>query len=201
MIRYYADRLITEKTDISTVLPHSLLTSRNTTRGIIMKHIKLTQGKVALVDDEDFERINQFKWCADFINKKYWYAVRTIRKGKRKMNKQNLIIMHREILKLQKGDGKEIDHINHNGLDNRRCNLRVCSHAENQHNRKSNKGSIYKGVRWYKLSQKWIARIGFNNKKKHIGCFNTSKQAAKAYDNAAKKYFGKYAYLNFPEKE
>jgi hypothetical protein len=101
-------------------------------------------------------------------------------------------------------DGKVVDHINHNGLDNRRANLRVVSQISNTWNSRQGRrfgSSQYKGVSWAKRRSKWVATISTNGKKRFLGHFDDEIQAAKAYDKAAKKYRGHYAYLNFPQKK
>ena len=92
----------------------------------------------------------------------------------------------------------QIDHINGNGLDNRKCNLRFANANQNQHNRKTNKNnkSGYKGVCWHKRHNKWISRISINNKLIHLGLFNDKLDAANTYNNAAIKYYGEFANLN-----
>lgn len=154
-----------------------------------MKKIKLTQGKYALVDEADFECLNQFKWHYNF----YGYAVcNSVRIG-------NYTYMHRLLLGLQKGDKKEGDHINHNKLDNRRCNLRICTKQQNLWNMESKTGvSKYKGVHLNKRSNKWYAQLQTQNGR-YIGSFNLEIEAAKAYDKKAKEIFGEFAKLNFPE--
>lgn len=149
-----------------------------------MKQIKLTQGQVALVDDADFERLKKYKWYA--VKDGNTYYAKTCNNGKH-------IKMHRFILNpLPKF---ECDHINHNGLDNRRCNLRICTTALNQANqRRRNIGSSkYRGVR--RRGCKWVAAIGLE--RTHLGRFNTEIEAAKAYDIAAKKRYGCFAQSNF----
>lgn len=155
------------------------------------KQIKLTQNKVALVDDEDYEWLNQFKWYAC----KYGVQYYALRKYPRK---QKILYMHREILKLTPNDGKLSDHINHNGLDNRRNNLRIVTRIENQWNRRSFKGeSKYRGVSKYKRSNKWRARLTRLDKEYYLGYFDNEIYAAKAYDRKAKEIFGEFAVLNF----
>lgn len=158
-----------------------------------MKEIELTQGKVALVNDEDFKRVNQFKWCANYIGE-YWYAVRNIRKPNGKYITQ---LMHRVIMACPKG--LETDHRNHNGVDNRKCNLRICTHGENQRNRQPLQKctSKYKGVYWHKASKKWCGRIKINKKSIHLGLYTNEITAALAYNVKAKELFGEFAYLNF----
>ncbi len=177
-----------------------------------MKKILLTQEKFALVDDEDFESIFQHKYCANKIGNTY-YAIRriTIKSQNQKENtkrKMKMILMHRIILeyklKRKLKHWENTDHINGNGLDNRRCNLRLCDQSKNGGNRKKqNKktSSIYKGVSWSKRCKKWRTQIKVNKKPRHIGYFESETKAGKAYDEAAIKYFGEFARLNFNEKE
>lgn len=153
-----------------------------------MKEIQLTQGKVALVDDGDFELLNKYKWSAH-KGRGAWYATRGV--GPIKMHRQ---ITHAPI-------GAVVDHINGNGLDNRRINLRVCSHSENMRNSalRSDNTTGYKGVR-KRTDRKWYsAEIRVNGLSVNLGRFETAEGAARAYDEAAKKYFGDFARLNFQE--
>jgi hypothetical protein len=161
-----------------------------------MKQIPLTQGKFALVDDEDFEFLNQFKWHA-YKSRNTYYAGRKLRLG---VNKRQIIIMHRQILGLEDPSIKG-DHIDHNGLNNQRCNLRMATNAENCKNQKPKNGysSKYKGVCWHKRDNKWNATIFAEGKKKHLGYFIDEIEAAKAYDSAAKIYFKEFACLNFKD--
>jgi len=161
-----------------------------------MKQIPLTQGKFALVDDEDFEYLNQFKWCA-LKRPHTFYAVRNLPNGK---GKQKLIGMHRVILKVTDGE-IECDHIDWNGLNNQKSNLRLCTSAQNEKNKKPIEGraSKYKGVCWHKGAKKWYSQIIIKNKKTYLGCFIDEIEAAKAYDEMAKLHFGEFAYLNFKE--
>lgn len=153
-----------------------------------MKKIQISQGRFIIVDDEDYEYLMQWKW--HYHNG--GYAARCIRnKGNKKT-----ILMHREILGLKKGEIG--DHINHNGLDNRRENLRKCTYSQNNMNRSKNKLSngIYKGITLHKPSKLWTAKIKHNSKTKSLGYFKTQKDAAKAYNKAAKNMFGAFAVLN-----
>lgn len=149
-----------------------------------MKKIPLTQGKYALVDDEDFNRVNQYKWY--LLGNGY---------AKRIVNGK-IIAMHRFILNASKG--QQIDHINCKKLDNRKSNLRFCNNFQNLQNRSKNRKSIskYKGVTWYKNPKKWGSRITFYRKNLFIGLFNNEIEAALAYNDASKKYHGKFAYPN-----
>ena len=92
------------------------------------------------------------------------------------------------------------DHINGNGLDNRRENLRICTHAENQRNSRSARGSSsqYKGISWNKRDKRWYSHIRIDDKQQHLGVFTSEVKAAKAYDAAALKHWGRFAKPNFP---
>lgn len=155
-----------------------------------MRKISLTQGKIAFVDDGDFEWLSRFKWHAE-RSKYTWYASREAGKIKTRM--------HRLILGLIYGDGKDTDHIDSNGLNNQRSNLRICSHQENlcnQRLQKREKSSRFKGVCWDKERGKWYASIGINGKNNHIGRFDNEIGAANAYNQAALEHFGEFALLN-----
>ena len=154
-----------------------------------MKEIFLTQGKVALVDDEDYERLNQFKWCAhrDGYN---WYPERS---NHYIDDKQKTILMHREIMNAPKGI--EVDHRDWDGLNNQKENLRLCTHqqnARNRHAQKNNKLGV-KGVRWHKNTKKFQARIQVDYKSIHLGLFTIIADADQAYRIAEDKYFGEFS--------
>jgi len=157
------------------------------------KKIKLTQGKFALVDDADFDWLNQWKWYAQ-KQRNTFYAVRNVRVGL----KQKIVKMHRLILGLDFDDGRQGDHINMDTLDNRRANLRIAIHAQNQRNRgrNANNTSGYKGVYWNKQKKKWRAYIKVNGKQKYLGYFDDPIKAARAYDEAAKKHHKEFAQMN-----
>lgn len=105
--------------------------------------------------------------------------------------------IHRMILGLSKQDRKLVDHINRNPLDNRRSNLRICTHSQNCMNKRSKSKSGFKGV--VPNGSGWAAHIKINRKKQHLGTYRTKEQAARIYDAAAKRLFGEFAVLNFPE--
>lgn len=160
-----------------------------------MKEIPLTKDKIALVDDEDFEYLNQWKWHARYKKGGSYYASR------KEYKTQETIQMHRVILELKpyKVSKLMVDHKDGNGLNNQRYNIRPATNAENNQNRASRKNSSsqYKGVCWDKERNKWVAIIGFNGKHKKLGRFDNEEEAAKAYDNVAKELHGKFAKLNF----
>lgn len=150
------------------------------------KEIPLTKGRFAIVDDDLFEELQQYRW--HFTS---GYACRSI-----KVNGEfKTISMHRHIA--QAPIDLEVDHINGNGLDNRQCNLRPCTHQENQWNRRNHvRPNQYRGVTWHKKSKKWRARIRAHGKERALGYFSTREDAAKAYNMAASEVYGKFACLN-----
>ena len=153
-----------------------------------MKTIPLTQGKVTIVDDEDFDELNKYKWCISASG----YAVRN---RSRKIGKI-LLYMAKEILPCS--TGIVVDHINGNKLDNRKKNLRRCTQAENSRNRHSTGGfSGIRGVTWHPQSRKWRALIMLNGKSVHIGLFEIKEDAGRAYDKKSKELFGEFCSPNF----
>lgn len=159
-----------------------------------MRRIKLTQNRYALVDDEDYDYLSQYKWA---YNQNRGYAFRNLPRGE---GIRKSVYMHREIIRALLG--QEVDHINNIKLDNRKKNLRICSHIENQRNLPlSRNTSGYRGVSWYKPTGKWRATIKVNKKFKHLGLFENIIDAAKAFDRAAKIYHGGYARLNFGQRQ
>ena len=156
-----------------------------------MKEIPLTQGKVALVDDADFERINQFKWFAR-RTKTNWYAVRSVWKGT-----PPIIYMHRFIMDV----AEQIDHADGNGLNNQRSNLRPATPSQNHANitRLTQNTSGFRGVTRHRKNGKWQAQIKSQKRFLYIGTFDEKEHAALAYDGAAEVFFGEFARLNFPE--
>jgi len=160
-----------------------------------MKEIQLTQGKFAIVDDSEYERLNQHKWYAQKGGGTF-YAARFIKKPD---GKRATIYMHREILGLKFGDPRQGDHRNHNTLDNRRDKLRVCTNKQNHQNMRpyKNCSSAYKGVSWNKDQNKWEVYIHCDGKKKRLGFYESEIIAAKVYDKAAISIFGSFAKINF----
>lgn len=157
------------------------------------KEIQLTQGKVAIVDDSDFEYLNQYKWHALKIGNTF-YAARTITVIK---NKHKLLLMHRFIT--NNIDTKmHTDHINGEGLDNRKINLRICTATQNLMNRgvQINNKTGYKGVSYDKKLNKYRAQIRINKVTKNLGYYIDPIDAARVYNTAAIKYYGEFAQLN-----
>lgn len=153
---------------------------------------------MALVDDEHYDFLMQWKWRACRAKRKQtpnaFYAIRTTPRPNRKC-----IAMHREVLRLSGFlDFPQCDHIDSNGLNNQRSNLRPATASQNRWNMRKREGrtSKYKGVYWHKKTRKWMARIGHLYKHKYLGNFTNEIDAAKAYDSAAIKLFGEFAFLN-----
>ena len=158
------------------------------------KEILLTKVKVALVDQDEFEWLSNWKWSCT----SHGYACRgTTGRG----GVKNTYYMHREIINAK--DGQDVDHINGNRLDNRKANLRLCNRSENMMNSSgiSDRSSSFKGVHWNKKQERWVAQISENKKVRHLGSFEDETEAAKAYDQSARKAHGEFAKLNFPEKK
>jgi len=156
------------------------------------------KGYRVLIDDEDYELVKNFKWSVD--NRPKYNAVyfKCYAGGGRKNAKH--IYLHRLIagarmpLEGQNIKNNSVDHANHNTLDNRKCNLRICTHAENMRNRKKRRGrTLPKGVK--KQQNGYSARICANKKEVHLGCFKTIEEAKAAYDNAARRLYGEYFYF------
>jgi hypothetical protein len=168
-----------------------LLLWRGVATGRAYRGIPLTQGKFALVDPEDYADLVGYKWCAAKQGRTF-YAV-CCAAGVQ-------IRMHRVITNA--GPGQVCDHINHDGLDDMRSNLRLCSRRENGRNQQRRTGgtSRYKGVTWHKGDRKWHARIYHNGRCHHLGAFASEIAAAQAYDRAALALYGEFACLDFPRR-
>jgi hypothetical protein len=142
-----------------------------------MKIIKLTQGYETIVDDEDYEELSKYKWFISKENKGY-YAARKTYDSERRVTRET-IKMHRQIMQTPKG--MWTDHIDGNGLNNCKSNLRIVTSRQNSQNRHINKTSKYVGVSWLKAAKKWMAFIRINGAKKYLGYFENEIDAHNAY--------------------
>jgi hypothetical protein len=149
-----------------------------------MKTIQLTRGKVAIVDDEDYESLSKHKWCFNI-----GYAARGVKKN----GKQSRIWMHRVINKTPKG--MVTDHIDGNGLNNQKSNLRSCTHYQNIHNTKMHKdnASGMKGISWSRRDKRWQAQIMVKGQRISLGSHTTAQSAYAAYCDACTKLHGDFA--------
>lgn len=149
--------------------------------------IPLTRGKFAVVDAEDYPELSKFIWFAA-ESRRTCYAVR--------WQDRESVKMHREIIKAPAD--LVVDHKDHDGLNNCRSNLRLATRTQNCQNARvwSKKTSKYKGVVWHKRKEKWAVRIAANKKTHRLGYFESEIEAAKAYDEAAKRIHGEFAALN-----
>lgn len=159
-----------------------------------MKRIPLTKGESAVVDDEDFDRFSRYRWCLHGDG----YAAR----GYNREGKVRIVKLHHEILGIPEL-GREVDHINGDKLDNRKCNLRFVTHQQNIFNTKKRiaaspgvKPSKYKGVVWRNDRNKWRSSITIDGEKVYLGLFLSEQEAARAYNLAASRLFGEFARLN-----
>ncbi len=160
-----------------------------------MKEVLLSRGLVAVIDDCDFELVSQFRWCARprCSGDSKFYAHR--RSGPNKW-----VFMHRFVMRIADSSYPEIDHKNGDGLDNRKENLRICTHIQNLANSGSRGGtSQFKGVSRHR--KKWQVSIRADGKRFFLGVFDKEIEAALAYDREAILHHGEFALLNFPEKE
>lgn len=161
----------------------------------MIRIIPLTRGYFTFVDEEDYDDLAQFNWhvhSSGYARRNVW--VSSQRRGSNEF-------MHRRIMECP--EGKEIDHINNNKLDNTRANLRICEHQiQNRYNvgkRSGDYSSRYKGVSWLSDKQVWLVQIKADGKTFRVGRFDDETHAALAYDQAARIHHGEYAHLNFPE--
>ncbi len=157
------------------------------------REVPLTQGKVALVDVADFERVAAHKWSAQFQDGQ-WRAVRVV--AERKIHMSRFI--------LDASVGQLVDHANGDALDNRRSNLRICTASQNNQNsrRRGDNTSGFKGVthRASLPRRPWVAKVHVDGRQIFVGYFATAEEAARAYDRAAIAHYGEFARLNFPRE-
>lgn len=154
---------------------------------VTVKTINLTKGKSCIIDDEDYELVSSMKWYAKFNGR--FYAVNE--------SKNSRVFMHRLIAGVKHAE-LDVDHINRNTLDNRRANLRIVTRQQNLFNvpKRKNCVSVYKGVCRDKSGKRWRARISVSGETYHLGVFELETDAARAYNRAAVKHFGEFAFLN-----
>ena len=181
---------ITIKGRLEWILVGLVLAYRWVRYGYAFRRIPLTQGKYAIVDPEDYEELARYKWHCQGMGGTY-YAFGNVRNGQRR------VAIHRWIVGARRGE--VVDHIDGDGLNNRRANLRICSVAENTRNRRARQGvsSRYKGVTYYEKQGKWQARICAGGKRHYLGWFGDEEEAARAYDAAARRLHGEFASVNF----
>lgn len=160
-----------------------------------MRLIPLSQGKFAMVDDEDFEELMQFRWFAERQSRATggdrWYARRTVRNPERTC--RGTVSMHAVVF-----GAPYADHADGDGLNNQRSNLRPASRSQNAANTLAKGQSGFKGVHWNKGIGRWQAQITIGKKHRHLGYFGGREDAALAYDAAARELYGAYAVINFP---
>lgn len=150
--------------------------------------IKLTRSKLAIVDEEDFVELSKYSWYA-FSSKGLWYAARKAKRRDTDWKYREVIFMHKQLLNTR----SLVDHVDRNGLNNCRNNLRPASYRQNGANCSPRGTSQYKGLTFDVARQKWQVRCAGV----FLGRFNTEEEAAKAYDQFAVEEYGEFAYQNF----
>lgn len=165
-----------------------------------MRKIQLTRGKVALVDDDDYDRLNQFNWQAAPSPSGNWYARRRRSSAEQTKRPGYFSWMHQEVLRC----GRGVDHLDGDGLNNQRHNLRRANQSINNQNKrkKANTTSRFIGVSRYRDGIRWVAQIKEpKGKVKHLGLFDDETEAARAYDEKVRSLYSGYVKTNFERKE
>ncbi len=167
-----------------------------------MKTISLPNGMAAFVDDEDFDRVSNYRWhcrtdaSTSMLNRHRRHVY--VKAHGRGTQAGKCFYLHRLILWIF--DARHVDHINGDGLDNRKSNLRVASQHQNGGNARvwdRRKSSVFKGVYFMRRDNKWAAQICLNRINIRLGAYATEHEAAMEYDRAARKHFGEFARTNF----
>jgi hypothetical protein len=156
----------------------------------------LTKGKQTIIDRDDYEKIMDYKWIAHKCKDNDSFRVRARKLG----TFSDRIYLHRLIMNVEDSN-VVIDHKNHNQLDNRKCNLRICTKSQNNKNqiKRKNNTSGFKGVSYSKIHNKFEAYIKCDYKYYYLGLYETKEEAARVYDHYASILFGEFALLNFKE--
>lgn len=161
-----------------------------------MKTVSVSNGRVALVDDEDYKWISRFKWHAVLMGRGF-YVMRNRRISDGPG--PGTILLHRAILEAPASF--EVDHRNGDGLDNQRKNLRLATSQQNQRafqRKAAGKTSRFRGVCWHKAAEKWSAQLKISRRKIHLGLFSDEEAAARAYDSAVRVAYGEFSHPNLP---
>lgn len=159
---------------------------------------RIAAGRIALVDDDDYELVTRYRWHARKTGRDgredQTYAATSGRAGE---GHPKVLFMHGLIMGIV-----GVDHINHDGLDNRRSNLRAASRSENGGNKRRRRtaSSQYKGISWNRQSKTWLVQIVRDSIPHYVGTFGDETEAANAYDDAARQMFGAFACVNFPRE-
>jgi hypothetical protein len=166
----------------------------------VMKEIPLTKGKVAVIDDEDYESLARHRWITQEVRPTYKGRVYASKFYARASCRGPALLMHRLITSAPKG--MDVDHIDGDGLNNRRCNLRICTRSQNQRNKRVANRNGFCGVvfKAKKKTNQYAAQITVDKKTVYVGYFDTAERAARAADSARYAIAGEFAKLNFPRE-